>query len=317
MPAQPVPRKAAAAAAARACTVLFAASRFATPVSAARSAGCASGGGGTVPLVPGNCVAMSINMGYATREYTLCLPSSYALSSDGSNASFPLVLNFHGWGGTMEGDLGEAQVWNAVEEPGATPAVVVHPQGYADHDGRTANWGSWHINGTAESPGPEGPTCTPEGGTTRYCYNSCKKADANGGSSCDPDGCDWTTCVDDYAFVSALLDALEQSLCIDTAREYATGCSNGGMMAYGLGANLATRFAAVAPQCGSFHNGFLDRPDAAVGMPLMDVHGDADTVVPANLTLYNTPATSEQFPLSADGWCVHACVRACRARVLA
>ena len=74
-------------------------------------------------------------------------------------------------------------------------------------------------------------------------------------------------------------------------------------MAYGLGANVVSRFAAIAPQCGSFHRGFLDFPDNnAGGMPIMDVHGNADEIVPANLTRFNNEATDLRYPLSRDGW---------------
>jgi poly(3-hydroxybutyrate) depolymerase len=266
---------------------------------AASSSGC----GGSLPLgvSKGSCTTRTLSTVEGTRSYFVCVPSSYVEPGDGSSpvvgvaTAYPLVLNFHGWGGTIENDLTEAQVWAAVQEEGAAPAIVVHPQGYADNP-RQGSWGSWHINGTAESPGPAGPTCTAAGGSASYCYDSCA-------GKCDVDrGCSWTTCVDDYAFVHALLNEVEASFCIDTTREYATGCSNGGMMAYGLGANVAHRFAAVAPQCGSFHNGFLDSPDPTLGMPLMDVRGDADTRAPANVTKFNAPG--DVHPLSADGtWC--------------
>jgi polyhydroxybutyrate depolymerase len=254
------------------------------PASAASSSGCL----GSLPngAASGSCSTATLSMDYGTRSYLVCVPSSYSAST-----AFPVVVNFHGWGDTAQFDVVEAQVWAAVEEDGAARAIVVHPQGYADNTVR-GSWGSWHVNGTAESPGPAGPTCTVAGGSSDYCYTSCA-------GECDDIGCDWTTCVDDYAFVDAVLDAVEASFCVDTTREYATGCSNGGMMAYGLGANAANRFAAVAPQCGSFHNGFLDSPDPALGMPLMDVHGASDTTVPVNLTRFNAPG--DVYPLSADG----------------
>eukprot|EP00750_Incisomonas_marina_P017298 INCI20211.1.p1 GENE.INCI20211.1~~INCI20211.1.p1 ORF type:complete len:398 (+),score=42.11 INCI20211.1:113-1306(+) len=261
--------------------------------SATGSVGCGSSKGGAVP---GECTEMAIDMAYGLRSYLLCLPASYVVG--GKNTPVPVVLNFHGWGDTMNNDLKEAQVWAAVKQSGVA-AIVVHPQGYADHS-NSARWGSWHINGTSESPGPAGPTCTAAAGTSDYCYDSCKSDSQSGDGTCQ-DLCSWTTCVDDYEFVNTLLDEIETNFCVDTAREYATGCSNGGMMAYGLGANAATRFAAIAPQCGSFHRGFLDSPDPMFGMPLMDVHGDSDFTVPANLTAYNV-GEDTTYPLSADGW---------------
>jgi poly(3-hydroxybutyrate) depolymerase len=248
----------------------------------------------------GDCVELTLEVDYGIRSYHLCLPSTYTTNSnDGdSTKAFPIILNFHGWGTPSSVDIGQAGVWDAVQAEGAEPAIVVHPQGYADNT-KPSVWYSWHVNGTSESPGPAGPTCTQVGGTSFYCYESCKDSDTG---NCDELGCDWTTCVDDYEFITALLDLLEQQMCIETSREYATGCSNGGMMAYGLGANLQQRFAAVAPQCGSFHNGFLDAPDAEVGigMPLMDIHGNADVTVPINMTRFNKDG--DKYPLSADGW---------------
>ena len=72
-------------------------------------------------------------------------------------------------------------------------------------------------------------------------------------------------------------------------------------MAYGLGATTPQRFAAIAPQYGSFHRGFLDSPNPLFGVPMMDVHGSNDLTVPANLTSFNM-GDDVSYPLSADGW---------------
>lgn len=72
-------------------------------------------------------------------------------------------------------------------------------------------------------------------------------------------------------------------------------------MAYSLGAVIPSRLAAIAPQCGSFAKGFLAAPDANIGIPLMDIHGVNDAIVPANLTRFNI-GDDVEFPLSSDGW---------------
>ena len=169
------------------------------------SVGCGSGHGKVAAKV-GECTTLYLDMGYAKRPYKICVPSSYDI--DAKNNPFPVVLNFHGWGDNIDTDLREAQVWAAVQQD-ATSAFVVHPQGYGDNTGNLNTWGSWHINGTGESPGPAGPTCNPSGGNTAYCYTSCQDADGK----CDDVGCSWTTCVDDYAFITALLDAVEDNFC--------------------------------------------------------------------------------------------------------
>lgn len=45
--------------------------------------------------------------------------------------------------------------------------------------------------------------------------------------------------VDDVGFTRAMLTELERDLCIDRRRIYATGCSNGGGMAYKLACSAA------------------------------------------------------------------------------
>jgi polyhydroxybutyrate depolymerase len=53
--------------------------------------------------------------------------------------------------------------------------------------------------------------------------------------------------IDDVGLIRALLDDLATRVPIDRARVYATGISNGGMMAYRLGAEAPDRIAAIAP----------------------------------------------------------------------
>lgn len=70
----------------------------------------------------------------------------------------------------------------------------------------------------------------------------------NAGGCCGPamDGD-----VDDVGFVLALVEDLAGRLPIDRGRLYATGHSNGAMMAYRLGAEAASTFAAIAPVAGA------------------------------------------------------------------
>jgi polyhydroxybutyrate depolymerase len=53
--------------------------------------------------------------------------------------------------------------------------------------------------------------------------------------------------IDDVGFTRAVIDDLSRRARIDSRRIYATGISNGGMMAYRLGAELSDRIAAIAP----------------------------------------------------------------------
>jgi polyhydroxybutyrate depolymerase len=69
----------------------------------------------------------------------------------------------------------------------------------------------------------------------------------NGGNCC---GYAERRNVDDVAFVRALLDDLAKVARIDSKRIYATGMSNGAIMAYRLASELSDRIAAIAPVSG-------------------------------------------------------------------
>jgi polyhydroxybutyrate depolymerase len=94
----------------------------------------------------------------------------------------------------------------------------------------------------------------------------------NAGTCCDPAT---TNQLDDVGFVRALLDEAEARLCIDTARVYAQGMSNGGYLSHRLGCELADRFAAIGPVAGLllFSGCAPVRP-----VPVMMVNGTADSL---------------------------------------
>lgn len=75
----------------------------------------------------------------------------------------------------------------------------------------------------------------------------------------------------------ALLDHLESTVCVDTAREFATGMSNGAGMAAALVCGLGGRLAAVAPV-----SGITIAQPCAHPRPtsIITFHGTADQVVP-------------------------------------
>lgn len=83
--------------------------------------------------------------------------------------------------------------------------------------------------------------------------------------------------VDDLAFVEALLDDLSRAVCIDRTRIYATGHSNGGMMAHRLGCQLSEEIAAVASVAGPIG---LTGCHPSRPMPVLHIHGTADRCAP-------------------------------------
>lgn len=87
--------------------------------------------------------------------------------------------------------------------------------------------------------------------------------------------------VDDVGFAARVIDDLGTRLCVDPRRVYASGMSNGGMMAHRLACDLSERVAAVASVAGAL----ADRSCAPRrAIPILEVHGDEDPVVPYERT---------------------------------
>lgn len=79
--------------------------------------------------------------------------------------------------------------------------------------------------------------------------------------------------VDDAGFVAALLDDLGRRTPVDGKRIYATGFSNGAMMAYRLAELLPDRIAAVAPVAGT---GAPAGPAHGRPVPILHIHSETD-----------------------------------------
>jgi polyhydroxybutyrate depolymerase len=253
---------------------------------AIKSSGC----GKSSPYSAGKTVTATATYVGIKWTYLIYVPSSYD-----KNTPMPLILQHPGWGMTAKQEESGAGITSWAESKGF---ISVTPQGNGDNTNRGGPWYSWNSVGTTQSPGPAGATCTSAANYPSYCYTSCSPCNGN-------PQCSWTTCTEEITptgigtknvggFIPGLYNTLESELCIDTTREYAAGESNGGMMAYQLGVSIASRLAAIAPQFGSFHRGFNAAPSQ--GVPVMDIHGKSDTVVPANVSLsgdgyYYTPVS--------------------------
>lgn len=79
--------------------------------------------------------------------------------------------------------------------------------------------------------------------------------------------------VDDVGFVVALLEDLARRTPVDTSRVYATGLSNGSMMAYRVAAEAADRIAAVAGVAGAMT---LRSFAPTLPVPVMHIHSVDD-----------------------------------------
>ena len=110
---------------------------------------------------------------------------------------------------------------------------------------------------------------------------------------------------DDVAFLAALLDALESEFCINRARVFSTGMSNGGQMSARLACNLSDRIVAIAPVTGTYWPPLspdlptepADCPSKTRPVPVIAFHGTADAIVPFTGGLGNLGLT---FRLSIE-----------------
>jgi polyhydroxybutyrate depolymerase len=80
--------------------------------------------------------------------------------------------------------------------------------------------------------------------------------------------------VDDVGFITAAVRDIAGNVGIDPARIYATGISNGGMMAYKLACNTAV-FAAIGPDSATQ----LDACPAPSPTSVLHIHGTADRLI--------------------------------------
>jgi polyhydroxybutyrate depolymerase len=82
--------------------------------------------------------------------------------------------------------------------------------------------------------------------------------------------------VDDVRYLEDLVREIESELCIDRARVYATGLSNGGMMSYRLACEASEVFAAIAPVAAVQA---LEKCSPRRPVPVLAFHGTSDPVV--------------------------------------
>lgn len=83
--------------------------------------------------------------------------------------------------------------------------------------------------------------------------------------------------IDDIAFFKALLDDAAARVPVDARRVYATGHSNGAGMTFRLGAELSSRFAALAPVSGRLS---LAEPKPERALPTLYIMGTKDPLNP-------------------------------------
>jgi polyhydroxybutyrate depolymerase len=105
--------------------------------------------------------------------------------------------------------------------------------------------------------------------------------------------------VDDVGFMRDLLNSLQATYNIDPNRVYSTGMSNGGFLSYSLACEMNDRIAAIASVTGDMIQSKLNACNPERPVPVMEIHGTADDVVPYNgLPL----STFVAIPTLVDAW---------------
>lgn len=94
----------------------------------------------------------------------------------------------------------------------------------------------------------------------------------------------WTggSTVDDVGFTEALIDSLSADYTIDADRIYATGMSNGGFMSFLLAGELSEKIASIGSVTGSMTPETFINSDPQHPMPIVQIHGTFDFIVPYN-----------------------------------
>lgn len=96
----------------------------------------------------------------------------------------------------------------------------------------------------------------------------------NAGKCCGPAA---ARNIDDVGFIHSMLADIARHHPLDRSRVYATGISNGAMMAYRLACEMPREIAAIVPVSGTLA---LNSCPGAQDIPVLHIHGSADSNVP-------------------------------------
>jgi polyhydroxybutyrate depolymerase len=186
-------------------------------------------------IAAANLQTVTLTVDGVDRRALVHLPTAY----DGK-AAMPVVLMFHGNGGTAESVVKETG-WVAKSD--ASSFIVVFPE--------------------ATRPDMTQP---PKFGRNNPAWN-----DGSGRFHAGERN------ITDVAFIAALLDHLEAKFVVDKRRVFATGFSNGASMAFRVGLELSDRIAAIAPVSGAL---WIAEPKIARPLSLLYITGTADPINP-------------------------------------
>lgn len=193
------------------------------------------------------------------RSIRIYVPRSYNAAKP-----MPLVFDLPGRSGTALESACDSGLTFVSKQTQAFIVAHLSPRDDPGADGYT-----WHYNGSCQNGGIS-------------CHDGAKHC-ATTNHHCT--ACDWTTCVDDVAYIEAIHDRFEKFLCIDRRRLYHTGFSSGGTMALQTGASLSYRLAAVFATAGGVAWGWPIVPTHPI--TLVTLAGLHDIRIPANNSFRN------------------------------
>ena len=87
---------------------------------------------------------------------------------------------------------------------------------------------------------------------------------------------------DDFGFIEALIDKIAADYSIDLERVYTCGYSNGAFFSYSLACFHSDKIAAIGSVSGTMLDETHDNCAPSHSMPMINIHGTADNVVPYN-----------------------------------
>jgi polyhydroxybutyrate depolymerase len=227
-------------------------------------------------LIAGACSSATADSGGSPTEGSpvpeMSTPSPSPLASLAPVAIVPGVESAGCKNGTSPGRRSETFRYDGIKrrydivvpktQRGVAIPVVLGFHGYTDSSGALASRSGLAARAAADGFVGIFPRGSDVEGTTPHYFNI--------------ETVDDPSLADDVGFTTEILDRVEAELCIDRSRIFATGWSNGGMLAATLGCALSDRIAAVASVSGvHLLQDCRGRP-----MPIIVIHGSADDIVP-------------------------------------
>lgn len=203
---------------------------------------------------------IQIDSGGLARRYVIHIPTGY-----NTNKKWPVVIMFHGGGGTAKDAMWETGWAEKADQEGF---LAVFPEGTPPDPSRPGRF--------LDNPQ------TWNDGSTRHGIGAVDRE------------------VADVEFVSEMLSDLDIRFKVDKSRIYVTGFSNGASMSFRLARELSSFIAAAAPVAGA---DWLDQENPGRLVPLLYITGTADPLNPfaggeiriGQKTYGNKPATQEMI----------------------